>query len=653
MRPPEIVLRGLSRQFQAEDDAFSVLRGIDLTVRPGEFVAITGRSGSGKSTLLHILGCLDGGYDGSCRIDGIEIKDCDDRTLAQLRRRTFGYVFQHFGLIQVLTCAENVRLPAFYDGASRGRQAAVTDEFLARFGLRHRAERFPVTLSGGEQQRAAIARALVNAASVIIADEPTGALDRTNADAVMSMLDALHREGRTIVLVTHDSEIAEKAGRIVSLADGLVVDERSHRKQGIVEPSHSAAPDWPPSPGDASLWMRLREASRTALRTLNRRWLQSALTILGIAIGSASVVAFGTIGDGARRQIIEQIEALGSDLVTISRGPPGVRGGERLVTSLIADDILAISGLPGVIAQAPEIDGVVVAKHNDRDFMVTLTGTNEDFPRVRDWPIERGNFFGTEDLRRYAQVAVLGVAATENLFGVGVSPVGRQILINGNPFLVVGVLERKGVTTGPGHDRDNQVWVPHTTASARVFARRYIERIVVKIERGTDPYDLASDIKDRMLARHKREDFSVNALAEVIRAATRAQRTLDYFLATIAVIAVLASGVGVMNIMLASVNERVGEIGIRMAIGATRQDILMQFLGEATVLCLAGGIAGVLLGVIAVEMTAAFSGIPAKITFLTMLSAVGSAISVGLVFGTAPALRAAAIEPVEAFRRAA
>jgi macrolide transport system ATP-binding/permease protein len=652
MQPPAIVIRDLQREFPWAGGTTRVLQGIDLIIEPGEFVAITGASGSGKSTLLNILGSLDRDYQGSCRVGGAEIMGLDDRELATLRRRVFGYVFQDFGLIPVLTCAENVCLPAAYDGVPDTAQHAAADRLLGEFGLRHRASRYPETLSGGERQRCAIARALINDAPILIADEPTGALDSANASAVMDILEGLNREGRTVVMVTHAAELAERAGRIVALKDGRVAGMRAGafpRQTGEDSRSSSAMPA---TGGRASFGSRIAEAARVAARTLKRRRLQSALTALGIAIGSASVIALATIGDGARSQVINRIEALGSDLITISRGPPGVRGGERLVTTLVADDIRGLTGLPGVQAITPEMDGVAVAKHRSRDFMVTVTGTNEQFPQVRDWRLHQGTFFGAESVKRYTQVAVLGSTVARNLFGEDAVPVGSYILINNAPYRVLGVMERKGVTTGPGHDRDNQIWLPHTTAGARLFGRSYVERLVVKTESGTDVDMLVAELRARMIARHGREDFSVNTLAEIIRAATSAQRTLDYFLATIAVISLLVGGVGVMNIMLASVNERIREIGIRMAVGATRHDILTQFLSESVALCVAGGVAGILLGVAVVVLTSLWTGIPAQLTTTAFMLAGGSAVIVGLVFGVVPASRAAAIDPAAAFRQA-
>jgi macrolide transport system ATP-binding/permease protein len=646
-----ITLQGVRREFSAADGATQALSGIDLAIAPGEFIAVTGRSGSGKSTLLKILGGLDRDYEGSCRVGGVELKDLDDAALALLRRRTFGYVFQNFGLISVLTCAENVALPAYYDGATDAQRRDAASRLLSDLGLEHRLHCYPETLSGGEQQRVAIARALINHAPVVIADEPTGSLDSTNAEVIFSMLERLNREGRTLIVVTHDPVLAARADRIVTLADGHIVDERMNH--AVRAPSDVALgmPQEYARQAGAAVAGRIAEAARMTLRTLGRRRLQSALTALGVAIGAASMIALPTIGEGARRQVIERIEALGSDLVTISRGPPGVRGAERTVTSLVSADQSVVKGLAGVLALAPEMDSVLTIRHRDRDFLITVTGTNEQFPLVRDWAMDEGTFFGADAVQRYAQVAVLGATAASNLFGSRPA-VGQYILINNAPFRVLGVMERKGVTTGPGHDRDNQIWVPYTTAGARLFGRQFFDRIVAKIERGADADALASQIRARMLARHGREDFSVNTLTEVIRAATRAQHTLDYFLAAIAGISLLVGGVGVMNIMLASLNERTMEIGIRMAVGAARRDIIVQFLGEAVVLCGVGGMVGVLMGIAAVEITSVWSGISAMVTAGALAGGVGSALLVGLVFGVAPALRAAAIDPAEAFRKA-
>jgi macrolide transport system ATP-binding/permease protein len=349
--------------------------------------------------------------------------------------------------------------------------------------------------------------------------------------------------------------------------------------------------------------------------------------------------------------VVDRIQALGSDLVTISRGPPGVRGAERTVVSLLPGDGMAARRVEGVAAMTPEIDGVLVARHRNRDFIVTVSGVSDEFPQVRNWPVAAGGFFDAEHVQRYSQVAVLGATAAANLFPDRDPPIGEYVLIGNVPFRVIGVMVRKGVTTGPGHDRDNQIWLPHTTASARLFGRAYVDRIVVKTELGADADAVAAELRATMLARHKLEDFSVNTIAEVIRTAARTQRTFDYLLAAIAAISLVVGGIGVMNIMLSSVNARTREIGIRMTVGAARRDVLTQFLVEALVICVVGGLAGILLGIFTGWATAAISGIIVLPTAGPIVLALVSAVLTGLVFGLLPARRAAELDPIEAFRR--
>lgn len=637
---PQIKVARVWRRFSAE--GIPALSDINLTVRAGEFVCLLGPSGSGKSTLLNILGCLDRPSRGELTINGQDIWSLPPKEIDAIRRRTFGFIFQKYALIAALDVKQNIELPGTYARLANASRSAIADELLARFGLNHRTRQKPNLLSGGEQQRVAIARALFNRPQVILADEPTGALDSENGQNVIESLQQLKREGHTVVLVTHDLNLAAFADRVVTLKDGRIVSDVARETGSVFSQSGISTPEDSRAGDGLAI---VKSAIGMGLTSIVRNKLQSGLTMLGVAIGVGAVFAMLTIGAAGNRQVIKNIEGLGADIVTLSRGPPGVRGAERTVVSLIPPDIDTVRQVSGVLNVTPEMDGVVLARYRDRDFLVTATGTDENFPKVRDWPMRLGGFFSSSHLNSHSPIVVLGATARDNLFPGEVDPIGQHILINRAPFLIVGVMVRKGVTTGPGHDRDNQIWLPYTTAGSRLFGRTYLDRIVAKIERTAVAEVVKSSVQRALLTKHRVEDFSVVALAEVIKMAERTQRTLNWLLATIAALALTIAAVGVMNMMLSSVSERVGEIGIRMAVGASRADIRLQFLAETLVLCVLGGVGGAIFGLAVALIGSAFALLDIELSILPFLLTVGTASLVGILAGTIPAVRASNIQP--------
>jgi macrolide transport system ATP-binding/permease protein len=649
MTAPLLELIRVGRRFEGAGAA--VLSDIDLTIHAGEFVCIHGPSGSGKSTLLNILGCLDRPSVGRLLIEGQDIWALPAAKVDEIRRATFGFIFQKYALIPALDVLQNVELPAIYARRSEIERKRDALSLIERFGLSHRSNRKPNLLSGGEQQRVSIARALVNRPRVILADEPTGALDSANSQQVLTTIRDLHRAGHTVVLITHDRSIAEAADRIVTLKDGRIEHDGGAAQDGSVRDAARSKDTSVAPPSDRARFAVLKSAVEMGLTSIVRKKLQSGLTILGIMIGIGSVFAMLTVGAAANRQVVANIEGLGADLVTVSRGPPGVRGAERTVVTLTVPDIDIVRTTPGILKATPEVDGVVLARHQNRDFLVTASGTDENFPAVRDWPIASGGFFSNVHVRQHSPVVVLGATARENLFPGGIDPVGRYLLIGRSPFLVLGVMERKGVTTGPGHDRDNQIWLPYTTANSRLFGRTYLDRIVAKTERDGSIDTIKAAIRRAIMARHGTEDFSVVSLAEVIKAAKKTQSTLNLLLTAIAALALLIAGVGVMNMMLSSVSDRVSEIGIRMAVGASRDDIRSQFLVESVVLCAVGGVAGALLGLLASSVAGAVMRLNIDLVWPPFVLAMSCACAVGMLAGILPAMRASAIQPSIAIKQ--
>ena len=453
MSSPLLELKAVSRTYTSGGEPLTVLREVSLVIQSGEFVAIMGASGSGKSTLMNIIGCLDKPSSGTYSIRGLEVANLDGDALAALRRDTFGFIFQRYNLMSDLSAVENAEVPAVYCGMAKAQRAAHASDLLRELGLGDRLQHHPNQLSGGQQQRVSIARALMNGGPVVLADEPTGALDSQGGKEVMAILVKLHGQGHTIIVVTHDTDIAAYAHRLVRIADGRITSDEQQQKGEADHQAKTGETARDTKPGVAVLG----ESLKMALRSLVHNRLRTALTMLGIIIGVASVVALMAIGNGAKQDVVERIQAMGTDLLTIMRGPPAVRASADVVTSFLPEDLPSIDGVPGVAMAVPETTLSSLLRFGD-----------QDLPQVHDWPPQSGVFFSAEHVKRYAQVVVLGQTTAKNLFPNDTSPLGQYVLIGSAPFLVIGVLSSKGLTPR-GDDMDNSAWLPYTTAGARVF----------------------------------------------------------------------------------------------------------------------------------------------------------------------------------------
>ena len=462
----------------------------------------------------------------------------------------------------------------------------------------------------------------------------------------MAILEKLHGRGHTIIVVTHDSDIAAYAHRVVRVVDGRITSDETQPNAATDRPAAAGETERDAKAGAAVLG----EALKMALRSLLHNRLRTALTMLGIIIGVASVVALMAIGNGAKQEVLERIQAMGTDLRTIERGPPKVRASGQVVVSFLPEDLPFIAAVPGVAMVDPETELSTLLRFGDEDLMVTAVGTGEDFPRVHDWPPESGVFFSAEHVRRYAQVVVLGQTVVANLFPAETDPLGEYVLIGNAPFLVIGVLSRKG-STPRGDDLDNSVWLPYTTAGARLFGQRFFKHIVVRVQPGADMGVVQTGLHALLMHRHRKEDFNIRNMADTIATANETQNTLTYLLAAIAVISLVVGGIGVMNIMLVSVTERTREIGIRMAIGARGLDVLFQFLTEAVMVCFIGGLVGIVVGIAGGLLTSVLAGWRVIFTVAPVVIAFGCAFLTGIVFGYLPARKAARLDPIEALAR--
>jgi macrolide transport system ATP-binding/permease protein len=645
MSAPLIELADLTKTFQSGGLPVPVLHGISLTIEEGEFVAIMGQSGSGKSTLMNILGCLDRPSGGRYLFAGRDVSLLDSDELAALRRNTFGFIFQRYNLIPTETATENVEIPSIYAGMSRRDRIHRARELLTRLGLADRLDYRPTQLSGGQQQRVSIARALMNGGRVILADEPTGALDTRSGAEVMAQLRELHRADHTIILITHEADVAAEADRTIQIRDGLIVDDSVTRVREARALAPTAAQAAGRTADSAGHLPDMMEAVKMALRSLRTNLFRTVLTLLGIIIGVGAVVAMLAIGDGSKASVLSRIEAMGTDLLVVRPGARNVRApGDS--SSLVAQDADAIALLPNVRESVPEYNSGVTVRYGDNDYTTTGTGTSANYARARNWELAQGAFFSDADVTSYSPVIVLGRTVANNLFRDGESPLGKYVLVNNIPFQVVGVLAGKGATPY-GSDMDDNMIMPLTTAQMRLFGRRYVRSITVQIADTTRGDETEAAISNLLEGRHRKVDFQIRNMASLLETVTATQNTLTVLLGSIAAISLLVGGIGVMNIMLVSVTERIREIGIRMATGARTIHILLQFITEALVVCAVGGAIGVF-GGLAVAWIAGEFGTPIVFSLPPVLLAFGSAFFIGLLFGFLPARRAARLDPVVA-----
>jgi macrolide transport system ATP-binding/permease protein len=656
-----IEARELYKTYQMGDVKVEALRGVSLKIAPGEFVAIMGASGSGKSTLMHVLGLLDRPDSGEYSLGGEDITRLSDKELALVRNQLVGFVFQQFHLLPRMSALENAELPLIYAGKRHLKEKA--EKEIEGVGLKDRMFHRPNELSGGQQQRVAIARSLVNDPPIIFADEPTGNLDTKSKEEIIAILKELNRKGKTIVIVTHENEIAVHAKRVITMRDGQIISDKV--VSGEAKPSENVSlksgiliKDILSKSGSAVKGgMEFLDYLKQAVSAMIAHKIRAFLSILGILIGVAAVITMLAVGQGAKDSIEKQLASLGSNLLIVRPGSSrsmGIAMESGTTTRFTFQDVEAIGKLKEYVGRiSPSVRSRAQVVYTNKNWNTSVEGVGVDYAQLRSSVPTTGRFFNEDDVRMRNKVALLGTTVAKELFG-NVNPVGETIKINLINFRVIGILPEKGAA-GP-QDQDDIVIVPVTTAMYRVFGKQYIDSIYVEVK-SAGLIDAAQDaigeviIKEhRLVTKDQKDSFSIFNMADIKNTLTSTTKTMSLLLGSIAAISLLVGGIGIMNIMLVSVTERTREIGLRKAIGANNKDIMFQFLIEAVLLSFIGGLLGILLGIGTSALITIVAGWTVTVSLSSVILATVFSLMVGIVFGLWPARQASQLNPIEALR---
>jgi macrolide transport system ATP-binding/permease protein len=700
MAEPIIRLEHITRTYRVGDVNVHALNDVSLTIEAGEFVAIMGHSGSGKSTLMSILGCLDRPTGGRYFFEGEDVADLDEPERARLRSERLGFVFQSFNLLARTSALENVALPLFYTPSGLASASARTErarEALELLGLGDRERNTPGQLSGGQQQRVAIARALINSPGLLLADEPTGNLDTRTSHEIMETLTKLNREqGVTIVVVTHEADIAAYADRVLTMRDGQLISDKRNPKPAKTAPSARPAEEAVPvlhqrapaeaAPARNAFWAFGLMIMAAAVQAIRRNMMRSALTTLGVFIGVAALIAMVAVGQGANDAVRKQIERLGTNLVVVLPGAHmmgGMRGGFGSASTLTVTDAQAILHESPVVSEVSYLirqGGQVQA--GNQNWSTQIQGVSPNYPLMTNWRVDVGRDISQEDEDSGALVAVIGRTVATKLFGESQIPIGALIQVKDVPMRVIGILESKGQTPW-GQDQDDLAMIPFTTAERKVLGvaspnqqqtplnwiypsppnpyalqphlAGYVNQIFVQANNQADVQRAITQVTEILKRRHHikpgdEDDFSVRNLSQIAETAESSSRIMALLLAAVASISLVVGGIGIMNILLVSVTERTREIGLRMAIGARRLHVLLQFLAEAVFLSVTGGVAGIIMGVAFSAIIAMVAGWSTPISAAAIFGGFLFSAAVGIFFGYYPARKAARLDPIEALR---
>ena len=643
-----IEIENVNKYYGEGENRVHILKNISFEIKKGEFIAIIGQSGSGKSTLMNILGCLDRVTDGSYKIDGREISRFSKDELSELRQQKFGFIFQRYNLISTLTALENVALPAIYAGVSEKDRNSRAEELLIKLDLGKRTKNKPNQLSGGQQQRVSIARALMNGGEIILADEPTGALDSKSGEKVMEILTNLHKEGHTIILVTHDKNIANYANRIIEIKDGEIYNDSTkkvEREVEIIENSIKKTDNVKKNIFYSKA--QFLESLKMATNAIITHKMRSMLTMLGIIIGIVSIICVVALGNGSQQEILNNINSLGTNTLDIYNGRG--RGDRNADKNLNIRDADFLRKQVYAESVTPNINGSGTITYGNKAYTASLRGVGEEYFNVKGLKVDLGKLFNRDDVINNNQVVVIDENSKDQLFN-GKNPIGEILIFNKRPLKIIGsVITKNNMSM---NNSDLVLYTPYTTAMNKIIGDNHINSITMKIKDSVDMQIAEKDVTNILTIRHKAKDFfimNVDTLKKTVESTTN---TMKLLISCIACISLVVGGIGVMNIMLVSVTERTKEIGIRMAIGGKQRNILQQFLIEAILICFIGGVLGV---GISVSFGIIFNILVKKFTMIfsifSIVVAVLCSTMIGVIFGYMPAKNASELDPINALSR--